>query len=62
MSISITQLSKEGLSYEFYVNIAWDLINQKIDKRTAKDQENFSLNGFRKGQVPLNIIKEKNFI
>ena len=44
MSISITQLSKEGLSYEFYVNIAWDLINQKIDKRTAKDQENFSLN------------------
>jgi len=61
MSISITQLSKEGLSYEFYVNIAWDLINQKIDKRTAKDQENFSLNGFRKGQVPLNIIKEKNF-
>ena len=61
MSISITQLSKEGLNYEFYVNIAWDLINQKIDKRTAKDQENFDLNGFRKGQVPLNIIKEKNF-
>ncbi len=61
MSISITQLSKEGLNYEFYVNIAWDLIDQKIDKRTSKDQENFTLNGFRKGQVPLNIIKEKNF-
>ena len=61
MSISITQLSNQGLNYEFFVNIAWDLIDQKIDKRTAKDQENFSLNGFRKGQVPLNIIKEKNF-
>ena len=61
MSISITQLSNQGLKYEFFVNIAWDLIDQKIDKRTAKDQENFSLNGFRKGQVPLNIIKEKNF-
>jgi trigger factor len=60
MSISITQLSNQGLNYEFYLNIAWDLIDQKIDKRANKDQENFSLNGFRKGQVPINIIREKN--
>jgi len=60
MTISITEVYNQDLERKFQIVVSWPLLEQKINKRAEKDQENFSMNGFRKGQVPLSIIKEKN--
>jgi trigger factor len=59
MEIQIKNTYDKKLKKEFHVVIPRRLIDAKIDDYVAKIQGNFSLKGFRKGQVPVKIIREK---
>ena len=43
---------------ELDVTVAWDKLSEGFEKEFKKAQSSFELNGFRKGKVPLNIVKK----
>ncbi|MBP7709768.1 MAG: trigger factor [Rickettsiales bacterium] len=59
MEIQIKNTYDKKLKKEFHVVIPRKLIDTKVNDYVAKIQGNFSLKGFRKGQVPVAVIKEK---
>ncbi len=59
MEIQIKNTYDKKLKKDFHVIIPRKLIDAKVNEYVAKVQGNFSLKGFRKGQVPLEVIKEK---
>ena len=51
--------SVKGLKRRFTFTIESDYIKDQIEVEVAASQKNFSVPGFRKGKVPLSIIKNK---
>ncbi|MFZ9470782.1 MAG: trigger factor, partial [Rickettsiales bacterium] len=59
MEIAIKNILNDKYRKDFQLNIPAQLLNQKINEYLAKIQPEFSMNGYEKGQVPLQTIKEK---
>ena len=59
MEIAIKNVLDDKLRKDFHLNIPSQLINQKINEHITKIQPEFSMEGFVKGQVPTETIKEK---
>lgn len=59
MEIAIKNVLDDKLRKDFQLNIPSQLINQKINEHITKIQPEFSMEGFAKGQVPTETIKEK---
>lgn len=59
MEIQIKNTLDKKLKKEFNVVIPSTLVSQKVDEYINKVRPTFNLNGFRKGQVPASVIKEK---
>ena len=59
MEIAIKNVLDDKLRKDFQLNIPSQLINQKINDHITKIQPEFSMEGFTKGQVPNEKIKEK---
>jgi len=59
MEVQIKNIYDKKLKKEFQVTIPYQLIDAKVGDYIEKVRGNFSLKGFRKGQVPLEVIKEK---
>ena len=59
---NIKKIHDKKLKIQYSVGYDVNEINQKIDSEAQKQQEKVKLDGFRRGQVPLNIIKEKFFV
>jgi len=59
MEIAIKNILNDKYRKDFQLNIPAQLLNQKINEYLAKIQPEFSMNGFEKGQVPVQTIKEK---
>ena len=59
MEIAIKNVLDDKLRKDFQLNIPSQLINQKINEHITKIQPEFSMEGFVKGQVPTETIKEK---
>ncbi len=59
MEIAIKNVLDDKLRKDFQLNIPSQLINQKINDHITKIQPEFSMEGFTKGQVPSEKIKEK---
>ncbi len=59
MEIAIKNVLDDKLRKDFQLNIPSQLINQKINEYITKIQPEFSMEGFIKGQVPTETIKEK---
>jgi len=59
MEVQIKNTYDKKLKKEFQVTIPYQLIDAKVGDYIEKVRGNFSLKGFRKGQVPLEVIKEK---
>lgn len=57
MEIEVKELSKYERVLE--VNMPAEPIREKIAQLTDKYQKNLRINGFRKGKVPMNIIKQR---
>ncbi len=59
MEVQIKNTYDKKLKKDFYVIIPAQIVDQKVDDYIKKVQGTFSLKGFRKGQVPVAVIKEK---
>jgi trigger factor len=59
MEIAIKNVLDDKLRKDFQLNIPSQLINQKINEHITKIQPEFSMEGFVKGQVPTETIREK---
>ena len=59
MEVKIKKLSDKKLKKDFEVIIPKELIDSKVNDYIESVKQNFSLKGFRKGQVPSSVIKEK---
>ena len=52
-------LTTKGLDYKLKVEIASDKIVKQYDSKVKKISSTYNLPGFRKGMVPLNLIKKR---
>jgi trigger factor len=59
MEVQIKNTYDKKLKKDFHVVIPAQLVDKKVTDYISKVQGTFSLKGFRKGQVPLAVIKEK---
>ena len=59
MEVKIKKTFDKKLKKDFEIVLPKELIAQKIENYIEKIKGNVSLNGFRKGQVPVTVIKEK---
>ena len=59
MEIIVKKTTDKKLNKQFDITIPKALIEQKVEDYINKNKENFSLKGFRKGQIPSGVIKEK---
>lgn len=57
MKVSVKNL--EGLKREVMVSIPAEKITEEMDRRLKKLALNAEMSGFRKGKVPLNVLKSK---
>lgn len=59
MEPSVKKIQDKKLKKDFQITIPHALIDSRINDYIKKVQPNFSLKGFRKGMVPVAVIKEK---
>lgn len=56
---NIKKISDKNLELEYEITVPLDEFNQEINKELEKQQKTLKIDGFRKGKVPLNVIKNK---
>jgi trigger factor len=59
MEVKIKNIFDKKLKKDYHITIPAPLVDSKIDEYIAKIRGNYSLKGFRKGQVPVALIREK---
>ena len=59
MDVIIKNTLDKKLKKDFQIVIPFSMIDKKIDENVSKIKGNLSLKGFRKGQVPDEVIKQK---
>ncbi len=59
MEVAIKNTHDKKLKKDYHVTIPYAMIDGKITDYINKIRGTFSLKGFRKGQVPVDVIKEK---
>lgn len=59
MEVKIKNTFDKKLKKEYQITVPHQMIEERINDYIAKVRGNFSLKGFRKGQVPVEVIKEK---
>lgn len=59
MEVQINNIADSKLKKEYKITIPQDLIDTKVNDYIEKVRGNFNLKGFRKGQVPASVVKEK---
>ena len=57
--VKIKNILNKPLKKEYQVAVPYSLIDEKINQVVEKVRKNYKLDGFRTGQVPTNIIKQK---
>jgi trigger factor len=60
MEARIKNTHDKKLRKDFELILPKELVNKKIDEYIEKIKGTFNINGFRKGQVPVHVIKEKH--
>lgn len=59
MEVSIKNIADNKLKKEYEITVPYKMVEAKIDENIAKIRVNLKLDGFRKGQVPEDVIKQK---
>ena len=59
LKMQVKELKKEGLSCQYEVTVTAQDIDAQVDVRLQEVGETISLPGFRKGKVPLKLLKQK---
>ena len=56
---NIKKISDKNLELEYEITVPLDEFNQEMNKELEKQQKTLKIDGFRKGKVPLSVIKNK---
>lgn len=56
---NIKKISDKNLELEYEIIVPLDEFNQEMNKELEKQQKTLKIDGFRKGKVPLSVIKNK---
>lgn len=56
---NIKKISDKDLELKFEIKVPFDEFKQEMDKEIEKQQKTLKIDGFRKGKVPLKVIKDK---
>jgi len=59
MEVAIKNTYDKKLKKDYHITVPFGLVDGRINDYIEKIRGTFSLKGFRKGQVPLEVIKEK---
>ena len=57
MQVSVETIS--GLQRRMTVGVAADVVDTEVEKRLAQAAKTVKINGFRKGKVPLKVVKQR---
>ena len=57
--MQVTELKKKGLKREFKIIIPSKDVTDKLNGSLDKISKDLEIEGFRKGKVPLNIVKQR---
>lgn len=57
--MKVTVLKEEGLSKEYEVVIPAPTLDTEVEKRLKQEASNLALPGFRKGKVPMKVLKAR---
>jgi trigger factor len=60
MEIKVKNTLNKNLQKDYHLTVPNALIKAKINDRIAEIQKDYSVKGFRKGQVPVSIIQQKH--
>ena len=56
---NIKKVSDKDLELKFEISVSVDELKQEMEKEAEKQQKTLKIDGFRKGKVPLSVIKNK---
>lgn len=59
MEVAIKNTQDKKLKKDYHVTVPFAMVDGRVNEYINKIRGTFSLKGFRKGQVPLDVIKEK---
>lgn len=62
MEVKKTLLTDQELKKEYEVTIPKEIVILKADEEILEIQKTYKLNGFRSGKVPVNIIRDKEWV
>lgn len=62
MEVKKTLLTDQELKKEYEVTIPKEIVILKADEEILEIQKTYKLNGFRPGKVPVNIIRDKEWV
>ena len=57
--MEVTELKKKGLEREFKIIVSSKDVNDKLNGNLLQISKDVEIEGFRKGKVPLNIVKQR---
>ena len=55
--MQVTQTLNEGLKRGYHFVVPSTVLNDRVEERLAEEQPNVQLNGFRKGKVPISLMR-----
>lgn len=55
--MQVTETLNEGLKRGYHFVVPATFLNEKVEEKLAAEQPNIQLNGFRKGKVPISLIR-----
>jgi len=55
--MQVTQTLNEGLKRGYHFVVPSTVLSDKVEERLAAEQPNVQLNGFRKGKVPISLMR-----
>jgi trigger factor len=59
MEVQIKNISDKKLKKDYEIVVPYQIIETKVNESITKIRKTLSIKGFRKGQVPVDVIKEK---
>ena len=51
--------TQEGLSRCMKIELPWELVKDNEEKEYTKLKQTYKMDGFRKGKVPLRVLKQR---
>ncbi|MWD25870.1 trigger factor [Aquicoccus sp. SCR17] len=57
--MQVTETLKDGLKREYAITVTADELNEKVNEKLAEAQPDIEMKGFRKGKVPMALLKKQ---